>query len=189
MNLIHLTARGETQAGGTICVQTGRAWVSSNSLVYFLSNMSMKQQLDQDVKRAMLAGDKTLTMTLRGLKSVILYAEVAKGSREEGLADADIIDLFAKEAKKRQESADMYRQGGNEERASAELVEKQVIEQYLPKQLTDDEIGTLIDGVINETGAAGPQVMGQVIGAVKAKAGASADGARIASLVKERLSS
>lgn len=146
--------------------------------------MSIKKQLDQDVKQAMLAGDKTLTMTLRGLKSVVLYAEVATGKRDDGLADADIIDLFAKEAKKRQESADMYRQGGNEERVVAELEEKRVIENYLPKQLTDEEIQTIVNEVISTTEDAG---IGQVIGAVKAKVGASADGARIARIVKERL--
>src|SRR3954462_11571922 len=102
--------------------------------------MSLKQQIDRDIKTAMLAGQKTLVTTLRGLKSTILYAEVAKGSREEGLSDPEAIELLAKEAKKRQESADLYKQGGSPERAEAELTEKQVIEQYLPKQLTEDEL-------------------------------------------------
>lgn len=147
----------------------------------------LKQQLEQDVKKALLAGDKELATTLRSLKSVILYAEVAKGVREEGLGDEEIITLFSKEAKKRQESADLYKKGGNEARAGAELTEKAVIEAYLPKQLTDEELVTIIDGVITELGLSGPQAMGQVIGQVKQKSANQADGARIAQLVKQRL--
>lgn len=149
--------------------------------------MSLKERIDQDLKQAMLSGDKTLVTTLRGLKSVILYAEVASGNREQGLDDAAVTELLTKEAKKRQESADLYRQGGNEEKAQAELQEKTVIERYLPEQLDDAELAALVDETILSLGASGAQAMGQVIGAVKAKAGASADGARIAALVKERL--
>ena len=150
--------------------------------------MSIKERLDQDLKQAMLSGDKVLTTTIRGLKSVILYAEVAKGSREEGLADAEVIDLFSKEAKKRQESADLYQQGGNAERAEAELAEKRVIEQYLPQQMNDEDLAKLIEETIAATGASGPQAMGQIIGAVKGKTAGQADGSRIAAMVKERLS-
>jgi uncharacterized protein YqeY len=150
--------------------------------------MTIKEQLDADVKQAMLAGDKTLVTTLRGLKSAILNVEVAEGTRETGLPDERVIDLFAKEAKKRQESADLYLQGGDETRAQAELSEKAVIEKYLPKQLNDEELTAIIDATIQATDASGPQAMGQVIGQVKAKTAGAADGARIAVLVKERLS-
>jgi uncharacterized protein YqeY len=149
----------------------------------------LKPRIDQDLKKALLAGDKVLVTTLRGLKSVILYAEVAKGARDEGLADEEIIALFSKEAKKRQESADLYKQGGNEEKAAAELSEKAVIEAYLPKQLSDEELERLIDEAISNLDAAGPSAMGQVIGVVKQKTAGQADGARIAQLVKERLQS
>src|ERR671929_50955 len=99
--------------------------------------MSLKERIDQDLKQAMLAGDKTLVTTLRGLKSAILYAEVAKGSRDKGLSDEEVVEILTKEAKKRQESADMYSQGGSAEKAEAELTEKTVIEKYLPAQLSD----------------------------------------------------
>lgn len=148
----------------------------------------LKTQIDQDLKSALLAGDKDLATTLRGIKSVILYAEVAKGSRDEGLSDDEIIALLTKEAKKRQESADLYKKGGNEDRATAELREKDVIEKYLPAQLSDDELKALVDASVAELGVSSVQGMGQVIAAVKSKAGAAADGARIAALVKERLS-
>jgi uncharacterized protein YqeY len=95
--------------------------------------------------------------------------------------------LLAKEAKKRQESADLYVQAGDQVRADAELAEKAIIEAYLPAQLSEAELVALIDEAIAATGASGPQGMGQVIGAVKAKAGASADGALVARLVKEKL--
>ena len=150
--------------------------------------MALKQQIDQDIKRAMLAGEKTLVTTLRGLKSTILYAEVAKGLRDTGLPDNEIIELLAKEAKKRQESADLYRQGGSEEKAQAELSEKKVIEAYLPAQLSEAEVDSIVDITIQQVGATSPAQMGQVIGAVRAKTGPTADGALIARLVKEKLS-
>lgn len=149
--------------------------------------MSLKQQIDSDLKQAMLAGDKTLTTTLRGLKSSILYAEVSAGKRDKGLADPEIMDILTKESKKRQESADLYKQGGNDESAAAELAEKEVIARYLPAQLTDAELQHMIDQAVTETGASGMQNMGKVIAVVKKTAGASADGARIAQLTKEKL--
>ncbi len=150
--------------------------------------MTIKEQLDKDIKTAMLGGDKVLVTTLRGLKSAILYAEVASGSREVGLAEQDVIGLFAKEAKKRQESADMYTQGGSQDKAAAELLEKQVIEQYLPKQLDDNELTAVVDKVVAEMGGVTQQTMGQAIGKIRAVTGATVDGGRIASAVKERIS-
>jgi uncharacterized protein YqeY len=147
----------------------------------------LKARIDQDLKKALLAGDKVLATTLRGLKSVILYAEVAKGVRDQGLGDEEIIALFAKEAKKRQESADLYKQGGNEEKASLELDEKKVIEAYLPDQLSDEELSRLIDQAIAEAGASDASAMGQIIGKVKQLTAGQADGGRIAGLVKQRL--
>ncbi|HSX15462.1 MAG TPA: GatB/YqeY domain-containing protein [Candidatus Saccharimonadales bacterium] len=148
----------------------------------------IRQQIDDDLKAAMLAKDGLKTDTLRGLKSVILYADVAAKARETGgIPDDQVMSLLAKEAKKRQESADLYVQGGSQERADKELAEKAIIEGYLPAQMGDDELGQIIDAEIKAQGAEGMQAMGKVIGAVKAKAGNSADGAKIAQLVKERL--
>lgn len=147
----------------------------------------LKQQIEQDLKQALLSGDKERALTLRSLKSVILYAEVAKGARDEGLPDDEIIALFTKEVKKRQESADFYVKGGAEDRAAKELAEKKIIETYLPEQLSEEVLSQLIDAAITETGAEGVSAMGTVIGIVKQKAGAAADGSRIAQLVKERL--
>lgn len=147
----------------------------------------IKQQLEQDLKTALLAGDKDRATTLRGLKSVILYAEVATGKRDGGLSDDEIIGLFVKEAKKRQESVQLYRQGGNQSMADKEMAEKALIESYLPAQLTDDELRTVINEAIAALPSVTPQAMGQIITAVKHKTQGQADGSRIAAFVKERL--
>lgn len=149
--------------------------------------MTIKQQLDQDLKAAMLAGDKTLVTTIRGLKSVVLYAEVAAGNRDPGLDDATILQLFSKEVKKRQESADLYTKGGAPDKAAAELAEKLVIEHYLPAQISDDELLAVVDTVVAQQDASGLQAMGPVIAAVKERVGMGADGGRIAMAVKGRL--
>lgn len=148
--------------------------------------MSIKQQIEADIKVAMLAGDKELVTTLRGLKSSIMYIEVAEGLREEGLSDEKVISVLQKESKKRQESADLYAQGDNLEKETAELKEKKVIEKYLPKQLSESEIEELVDQAVSELGNE-KQKMGQIIGMVRQKSGGNADGAIIAKLVQERL--
>ena len=147
----------------------------------------LKQRLEQDLKQALLAGDKFKTTVIRGLKSVILYAEVEKGVREAGLDDESIIAALGKEAKKRQESADLYLQGGDQDRANQELAEKKIIEEYLPTQLADEELEKIVQDVITSLGVSGAQAMGQVIGAVKQKTAGQADGGRIAAVVKNRL--
>lgn len=146
----------------------------------------LKDKIQQDLKSAMLGGDKFLAETLRGIKSAILYEEVAKNKRDEGLGDAEIEQVMAREAKKRSESAVLFKQGGNQEAADKELKEKEIIEKYLPQQLSDEELQGLINQAIADAGD-GVQ-MGQIIGAVKAKAGSAADGGRIAALVKQALS-
>jgi hypothetical protein len=147
----------------------------------------LEQKIEQDIKTALLAGDSRRVSTLRGLKAVLLNVKVATGKRESGLSDEEVLTQLSKQAKQRQESADMYVQGGDQSRADAELAEKAIIEAYLPAQLSEAEITKLIDEVITETGASGQAAMGQVIGQVKQKAGAAADGSVIARLVKEKL--
>ena len=149
--------------------------------------MNLKEKIDQNLKAALLGGEKDKAMTLRGLKSVILNEEVAKGIREVGLPDDQIIGLLQKEAKKRQESADLYTQGGNQEKADAELSEKKIIEEYLPAQLSTDDVAALVDEVIAENGAVTKETMGVTIAAVKAKSAGAADGATVARLVRERI--
>ena len=149
--------------------------------------MSLKERIESDLKTALLAGEKDKAMTLRGLKSAILNVEIETGKRDAGLSDDEIITVFQKEAKKRQESADLYNQGGSKDKASAELAEKELIENYLPEQLSEEEIQTVVEKAITELGATDMKAMGQVIGKVKQQLGPAADGAVIARLVKEKL--
>ncbi len=147
----------------------------------------LEQRIEQDLKTALLGGDAPRVSTLRMVKSSLLNVKVATGKRASGLDDNEVISLLSKEAKKRQESADMYAQAGDQTRAEAELAEKAIIETYLPAQLSEAEIAAAVAAVIAETGAAGPADMGQVIGAVKQRLGAAADGSTIAKLAKEKL--
>lgn len=150
----------------------------------------IKQDIERDIKTAMLSGDKLLANTLRTIKSAILDAEVNGGKRETGLTDQESIALLQKELKKRGEAAALYIQGGNTESADAEKYEAGIIQQYLPMQLTEDEINLLVDEAVSEyDGELDNQAMGKLIGAVKQKSGGAADGALVAKLVKARISS
>lgn len=147
----------------------------------------LEDKIEQDIKAALLAKDAERVSVLRGLKSALLNVKVAEGKRESGLKDDEVQVVLAKEAKKRQESADLYKQGGDESRAQAELTEKAIIEAYLPKPPSEDELAELVDQAITATGATDQKDMGRVIGMVRSKAGAGADGAAIARLTKEKL--
>jgi hypothetical protein len=147
----------------------------------------MQQQIDKDIKAALLSGDKVRVETLRGLKSAILNETIAAGAKETGLKDEQIQNVLAREAKKRQEAADLYKRGGNQERAEAEITEKTIIESYLPERLDEDEIAKAVDEELAKVDNPTPADMGKVIGAVRGRLGAAAEGATIARLVKERL--
>lgn len=146
----------------------------------------LEQQIEKDLKTALLAGDGQKVSLLRGLKAVLLNVKVATGKRDSGLSDQEVLAQLAKQAKQRQESADLFRQGGNHAKADDELAEKAIIESYLPAQLSEAEISKIIDEVL-AGGSFEPSAMGQVIGQVKAKTGAAADGGLIARLVKGKL--
>ncbi len=149
--------------------------------------MALKSQLDNDLKAALLGGDRFRADILRGLKAVVLNEEVAQGKRDEGLDDATIEQLIAREVKKRLDSVQQYTAAGRPELADNEQAEAAVLETYLPEQLSEEDIKKTIDETIASMGVSGPQAMGQVIGAVKGKLGNTADGATIARLVKEAL--
>ncbi len=148
---------------------------------------ALKARIDQDLKTALLGGDKFKAQVLRGLKAAILNEEVAAGKRDEGLDDTTIEQVIAKEVKKRNESATLYEQNDRAESAADERKEAEILSAYLPQQLSVDELQVIIDEVIVSIGATSPADMGKVIGAVKAKTGTSADGAVIAQLVKQTL--
>lgn len=151
--------------------------------------MTLQQQVEQDLKAAMLAGDTQRVTVLRSLKSAITYAKVAGQNKVDELSDAEVLQIFAKEAKKRQESADGFSAGGKTESAAAELAEKVIIEAYLPPALSEDEVAQLVDAAVAKLAEKSSKAMGQVIAEVKAAAKGRADGALIAKLTKERLTS
>ena len=148
----------------------------------------LEDQLAKDLKTSMLAGDSARTETLKMLKSALLYKAVELGVRDAGLTEEQVIDVLSKESKKRAEAAAMYEKAGRAKQAAAEKFEQELISQYLPKQASDEEIIAAIDQVILKIGDVSMQQMGQVIGAVKAQLGQTADGSRVATLVKEKLS-
>lgn len=149
--------------------------------------MSLKAQIDNDLKQALLSGDKQKATTLRGLKSVILNEEIRLGERDNGLSDNAVIQCLQKESKKRQEAADLYIQAGSVERADQESAEKVIIDAYLPEQMSEEKIQQFVDAAIAKEADVSPALMGKIIGAVKAEAGPAADGAIIARIVKEKL--
>lgn len=148
----------------------------------------LKDKIGADLKSSMLARDTERVEVLKGLKSAVLYEEVAQKKREEGLTDDEILAVFKKESKKRQDSIALYRQGGYEDKALKEQSEKDIIDSYLPPQLSAEEISKVADRVMIELGLNNPtpQDMGRLIGAIK-KAAPNADGSIIASVVKKLL--
>lgn len=150
--------------------------------------MALKATIQDDMKAALLGGDRFVGDTLRNLKAAILNEEVAQGKRDEGLSDEDIEKIIAREVKRRNESAAIYEQNGRPELAEGEHKEAEVLSRYLPKQLSEEKVREIVEAKISELGADGPQAMGQVIGAVKQEVGNSADGAVVARIVKQALS-
>jgi uncharacterized protein YqeY len=149
--------------------------------------MSLKDTLASDLKAAMLSGDKARVDALKMLKTAITYKEVELGARETGLSNDQVIDVFAKEAKKRADAARMYTEAGRSEQAEAENFEYAVIQEYLPAQVSDEELHAAIDAAISNVEGASMQHMGQIIGVIKSQFGQTADGAKVAQFVKEKL--
>lgn len=151
--------------------------------------MALNEQIQNDMKAALLGGDRFVGETLRNLKAAILSEEIALGKRDTGLSDEEIEKIIAREVKKRNESMTLYEQNGREELAETERKEAAVLAVYLPQQLGEDEVREIAKTVIEAMDNVGPSLMGQVIGGVKAKVGNSVDGATIARVVKELLNS
>lgn len=150
---------------------------------------ALTQRITDEMKAALLGRHRFRGDVLRNLKAAILNAEVAAGQREAGLDDAAVESVVAREVKKRLEAAALYRQNGRDELAEPEEQEAAILQEFLPAQLSEAELAVVVAEVIEVMGGAGPQQMGQVIGAVKAKVGNAADGALVAKIVKQTLTS
>lgn len=149
--------------------------------------MTLKERIQNDMKAALLGGNRFEGEVLRNLKAAVLNEEVNSGRRDEGLADSEVETLIAREVKKRKESIALYEQNDRADLAENEQNEIDVLQVYLPEALSEEDIRAMVQAAITETGASSPAQMGQVISAVKAKAGTAGDGALIARITKEEL--
>lgn len=149
----------------------------------------MQEQIDKDLKQAMLAGEKASAETLRTIKSALINEAISFGVKEKGLNDEQAQKVLAREAKKRTEAAELYKKAGENDRADAELTEKKLIEKYLPAQASENEVEAAVKDELAKAGQVTMADMGKIIGAVRAKLGAGADGALVARLVKEAIES
>lgn len=148
--------------------------------------MSLFDQINQDIKSAMLAKEKEKLEALRAVKSAFLLANTEKGS-DGTLADDKALLIIQKLVKQRRESADIYSKNGRQELADKETFEADVIEKYLPAQMSDDEIRAEVQKIIAQTGASSIKEMGKVMGMASKNLSGKADGKKIAEIVKSIL--
>lgn len=148
--------------------------------------MNLFDQISDDIRKAMLARDKVRLEALRGAKKEFLEAKTAPGANGE-LSDENATKIIVKMVKQRKESARIYTENNRPELADSELAEAAVLEEYLPKQLSADELEAELKAIIAETGAAGPRDMGKVMGIATKKLAGKAEGRMISETVKRLL--
>jgi uncharacterized protein YqeY len=148
----------------------------------------LKDRLQADLTASMKARDELTTATLRMVLTAVGNEEVA-GKSARQLSDEEVLKVIAREAKKRREAADAFTSGGRPDRAERELAEEQVLGTYLPAQLTDEDLGVLVQQAVEESGESGPQAMGAVMKLVGPKVAGRAEGGRVAAAVRAALNS
>lgn len=149
--------------------------------------MDLYSQIDADIKAAMLAKDKVRLQALRGIKKEFIEGKTAPGANGE-LSDEAATKILVKMAKQRRESARIYTEQNRPELAATEIAECEVIEAYLPKALSDEELTAELTKIIAETGASSPAEMGKVMGVATKRLAGRADGRAISAKVRELLS-
>ncbi|OIP58127.1 MAG: hypothetical protein AUK12_00215 [Candidatus Levybacteria bacterium CG2_30_37_29] len=148
----------------------------------------LKDKIQEDLKQAMLAKEVEKLSTIRMLKSALQYFEIQKGGAGYEATDEDVMDVIGREIKKRRESIEMYEKGGRQELADKEKLELEILQTYLPEQMTEEEVQVLVNEAITQTGAKTMQDMGKVMGALMPKTKGKADGQLVSSVVREKLS-
>ena len=148
--------------------------------------MDLFEKVSEDIKTAMKAKDKVALETLRNIKKVFLEAKTAPGANDT-LSDADAVKLIQKLAKQGKDAADIYIQQGRQELADAELAQVKVMEAYLPKQMSPEELEAALRAIIAETGATSAKDMGKVMGVATKRLAGQAEGRAISAKVKELL--
>lgn len=150
--------------------------------------MDLFERVSEDIKNAMKAKDKVALETLRNVKKVFLEAKTAVGANDT-LANADALKIMQKLVKQGKDSAAIYVQQGRQDLADAELAQVAVIEKYLPKQMSAEELETELKQIIAQVGAAGPKDMGKVMGVASKALAGKAEGRAISETVKKLLNS
>lgn len=148
--------------------------------------MALYDQVSNDIKEAMKARDKVRLETLRNIKKVFIEAKTAPGSNDT-LEDADALKILQKLAKQGNESAETYKQQNREDLAAEELAQVAVIEQYLPKPISEEEIEAAVKAIVEQTGASSMKDMGKVMGMASKQLAGRADGKVISTIVKKLL--
>ncbi len=149
----------------------------------------LKDKIQEDMKAAMIAKDEEKLSTIRMLKSALQYYEINKGGADYSATDEDVLDVVGKEIKKRRESIDLYEKGGRPELAEKEKRELEVLQGYLPEQMSEEEVSKLVEEAVSSTGASGMQDMGKVMGVLMPKVKGKADAGLVSNLVKAKLTS
>ena len=147
--------------------------------------MTLEQRINEDIKQAMLAKQAERLTALRAVKAALLLEKTSGAAHE--LTDADVVRIMQKLVKQRRESAEVYTAAGRAEHASNELAEAGFIEEYLPKQLSEEELESALREIIAQTGASAPADMGKVMGVATKKLAGLADGRAISATVKRLL--
>jgi len=148
-----------------------------------------KQKLQEELKQSMLAKDESKTSVLRMLLSALNYYEIQKGGAGYEATEEDVQAVIAKEAKQHRDSVEQFKNAGRQDLVDKETAELKLLEQYLPAQMSEDEVRTLVKQAITETGAKTPAEMGKVMGALMPKTKGKADGGLVSRIVKEELTS
>jgi uncharacterized protein YqeY len=153
--------------------------------------MGLRDQINDSLKEAMKTGDKRRVSTLRLINSAIKDRDIQNRTQgpDAGVSDTQIVEVLAKMVKQRQESLEIYEKAGRDELAAQEREEIRIIQSYMPKQLTDEEVKSVIAAVIKEVGATSVKDMGKVMAALKPRLAGRADMAVVSGLVKAKLSS
>ncbi|NES72440.1 MAG: GatB/YqeY domain-containing protein [Okeania sp. SIO2D1] len=152
--------------------------------------MSLKDRITEDIKVAMKAKDKVRLETVRSIKKVILEEEAnARAAGKDSLTEAQEMDILTRLAKQRRDSIEQYTKAGRQELADGEAAELAILEEYLPKQLSDEDIAQVVDEIIAQVGANSPKDMGKVMGPAMQQLKGKADGKKVQEAVKARLNS
>lgn len=152
--------------------------------------MSLKDQVSEDIKTAMKSKDKVRLETVRSIKKVLIEKEsTIRGQGQETLTEAQELEILIQLAKQRRDSIEQYQKAGREDLAEQEKAELAIIEEYLPKQLSDEEVSIIIDEIITQVGASSAKDMGKVMGQSMQRLKGQADGKKVQELVKAKLGS